>query len=151
MRGSCQQWQNPNPRWGRVRAGWLLNINILQRASRDPEVQIYIFWGCPCLHSRWIKSSKRGRLWTKELAYDTNTQPPTMQFWDSCPGTSTPAHISCQVTSVGYMIGLGKVSRWFHLKPLEVMTHILLFKVMWRVTWLIVDQRPSQRTTTTRV
>lgn len=25
MWGSCQEWQNPNPRWGRVRAGWLLN------------------------------------------------------------------------------------------------------------------------------
>lgn len=73
--------------------------------------------------------------WTKELAYDTNTQPPTMQFWDPCPGTSTPAHISCQVTSVGYMIGLGEVSWWFHLKPLEVMTHTLFYKVMWRVTW----------------
>lgn len=25
MWGSCQEWQNPNPRWGRVRPGWLLN------------------------------------------------------------------------------------------------------------------------------
>lgn len=133
------------------RADWLLwvVVSMFTQHTKDP------IWDCEETNSVSVPSLDKceGRVrndkiqilveeeyglvgcWTKELAYDTNTQPPTMQFWDPCPGTSTPAHISCQVTSVGYMIGLGEVSWWFHLKPLEVMTHTLFYKVMWRVTW----------------